>query len=153
MKPDSFNLGDAIKNVSKIRLKGGVVGKVSTLLIVLCLCVTAMVGIANTAWIAAMGILLVVSLCAVFGWRLINFADKNPAAALLEGAEFLVHQQVMHGSKENPSIRIDPKDVVDVLNSPEIIPEEELRKINEPDEMPKRLTKPEKKKNKEQPDG
>jgi hypothetical protein len=37
-------------------------------------------------------------------WRLINFADRNPQAALLEGAEFLVHQQIVHATKTIPSL-------------------------------------------------
>ena len=37
-------------------------------------------------------------------WRLINFADKNPQAAILEGAEFLMHQQLVLGTKENPTL-------------------------------------------------
>jgi len=47
------------------------------------------------------GILL---LAFVIFWRLINFADRNPQAALLEGAEFIIHEQIVHASKYLPSI-------------------------------------------------
>jgi hypothetical protein len=35
-------------------------------------------------------------------WRLINFADRNPQAALFEGAEFLAHEQMRLGTKAVP---------------------------------------------------
>jgi len=39
-------------------------------------------------------------------WRLINFANKNPQAALLEGAEFLVHEQIELAAKGIPVIPV-----------------------------------------------
>lgn len=46
-------------------------------------------------------------LCFPMLWRLISFADKNPQAAILEGAEFLLHQQLVQGSKDIPAITGD----------------------------------------------
>jgi hypothetical protein len=40
-------------------------------------------------------------------WRLINFADKNPQAALMEGAEFLAHAQMEFGMKSQPNLPVD----------------------------------------------
>ena len=36
-------------------------------------------------------------------WRLINFANKNPQAAIL-GAQFLVHEQIQLAAKGIPSL-------------------------------------------------
>jgi len=44
-------------------------------------------------------------------WRVINFADRNPQAALLEGSEFLMHERMVHSSKSSavlPLSEIEP---------------------------------------------
>src|SRR5664279_1278498 len=38
---------------------------------------------------------------------LVSFADKNPQAALLEGAEFLLHEQITLGTKAQPQLQTD----------------------------------------------
>ncbi|WP_167369185.1 hypothetical protein [Phytopseudomonas punonensis] len=54
--------------------------------------------------------------------RVLDFAEKNPQAAIMDGAEFLVHEQIIHGIKgdrpidtivtvdHQPDIAIDPQD-------------------------------------------
>jgi hypothetical protein len=103
----AFGLEGILNNVSKIRLKGGVVGKVSVVLIVVS---ASMLGIAwavRKPWISVIALVLIFILVFPMLWRLINFADKNPQAALLEGAEFLVHEQITLGMKALPVLPPD----------------------------------------------
>jgi hypothetical protein len=41
-------------------------------------------------------------LCFPLLWRLVNFADRNPHAALFEGAQFLAHEKLVLGTKAHP---------------------------------------------------
>ena len=107
-------IDQAFKNIAQVRLKGGVVGKASTVLIVVCLSVAAMVVAVKAVWVAAAAILLLVGFCYLVLNKLIDFANRNPTAALMEGAEFLAHQQLVHGRKQNPSIDVNPKDFMDM---------------------------------------
>jgi len=106
-----FNIEGILNNVSKVRLKGGVVGKVSVVLIIVAISMAAISWSVSISWISVLALILIFVLCFVMIWRLISFADRNPQAALLEGAEFLVHEQLLLGSKNEPIINsaIDDK--------------------------------------------
>jgi len=62
-------------------------------------------------WISGVAIVLVLVFAFIMLWRVISFADRHPEAALLEGAEFLVHQQMMLGTKKQPQLLDGPKEV------------------------------------------
>jgi hypothetical protein len=102
-----FGLEGILRNVSKIKLKGGVVGKVSVVLIVVALAMAAIAWSVRVPWISVVALVLLFVLSFVMLWRLVSFADKNPQAALLEGAEFLVHEQITLGTKAQPKLQID----------------------------------------------
>lgn len=105
-----LGLEGILQNVSKIKLKGGVVGKVSVILIVASLAMAAIAWSARVPWISITALAFVFALCFAGVWRLISFADKNPQAALLEGAEFLVHEQMRLGMKAEPVLLIEEGD-------------------------------------------
>jgi CHASE2 domain-containing sensor protein len=102
-----FGLEGILRNVSKIKLKGGVVGKVSVVLIVVSLAMAAIAWSVRVPWISVVALVLLFVLSFVMLWRLVSFADKNPQAALLEGAEFLVHEQITLGTKAQPKLQTD----------------------------------------------
>jgi hypothetical protein len=93
---DTVNLlqdfGSVIQGVSKVNLRGGVVGKVTIALIFACLAIATVAWSVHNIWISAAGLVAIFVLAFAMLWRLINFADRHPQAALLEGAEFLVHE-------------------------------------------------------------
>jgi hypothetical protein len=103
----SFNLQSILHHVSKIRLPGGMVGKVCMVLIIVALSMVAIAWSVKIVWVSALTVILLFLLCFVMLWRIISFADKNPQAAILEGAEFLMHEQLMLGTKANPEIKAD----------------------------------------------
>ncbi|WP_425615452.1 hypothetical protein NA78x_005372 [Anatilimnocola sp. NA78] len=98
------------ERISSIRLSGGVVGRLSTVLI----CATVALGTtaATVAFsgseigayvaggIAVLLALLILCVCGGMVW----FAHANPQAALFEGAEFLLHEQMTLGMKGAPNL-------------------------------------------------
>ncbi len=97
-----FNIDSAINGLSKVTLRGGVVGKVTFAVVFACLALVAIAWSVSNIWISAAALCMVFILAFVMLWRLITFADNHPQAALLEGAEFLVHEQIVHASKSLP---------------------------------------------------
>lgn len=99
--PDLENM---LERVSKVKLPGGVVGKVGYAVIALCIALGSIGAFTKSPWVAALAIIGIVGVTLPLLWRLISFAERNPQAAILEGAEFLVHQQMMIASKNQPQI-------------------------------------------------
>jgi len=105
-----FDLEGVLQNLAKVKLKGGVVGKVTLAVIVVSLCFATIAWSVKNIWVSGAALALVFLLAFPMLWRLISFADRHPQAAILEGAEFLVHQQLQLGSKAQPIITVDPSD-------------------------------------------
>jgi hypothetical protein len=126
-----FDLDKVLQKVSSIKLPGGVVGKVCAVLIVASVCIGGVAAIAKNDWVIVAGIVAIFLLAFPMLWRLINFADKNPQAALLEGAEFLLHTQMVLGSKANPVITVEPETITE--ERPVQLPPEEQAQLNQPE--------------------
>jgi len=108
--PWSFDWPTILQSISRIRFRGGVMGNVCTALTVL---VFPLVGLgAVVCWQATtfpawfvMGVpLLIIMLPFLILWKLINFADKHPQIAVLDGCEMLVHRQLELGTKSDPNL-------------------------------------------------
>ena len=127
-----MDIEKALQMASGVKLPGGVVGKVCIVLIVASICIGSMAGFSGNMWIVGGGIVAIFLLAFPMLWRLITFADRNPQAALLEGAEFLVHQQILLGTKANPAIPLSVEAITEE-KSEEISPDEQAL-IHEPDE-------------------
>src|SRR5215471_12681541 len=105
-----FDLEGILQNISKIKLRGGVVGKVTIAVMVVSLALAGISWTVHNIWISLLALVLVFALAFTLLWRLITFADRNPQAALFEGAEFLVHEQLRFGTKAEPSMVIEATD-------------------------------------------
>lgn len=101
-QPTGFDLSQMIGSVSKVKLPGGVVGKVCTVLIFIAIAMAAMAWAAHMVWVSILGIVLLFILAFFILRRLIAFAEKHPHAALFEGAEFLAHEQMQIAMKSGP---------------------------------------------------
>ena len=132
-----LNILTALSNVSKIRLPGGMVGKVSTVLIVACVAMATMAWSVHVVWVSVVAIALLFVLCFVMLWRVISFADKNPQAAILEGAEFLLHEQLMLGTKATPLIKAAIEEYIEAHVV--TLSAEERRALLQPDAPPGQL--------------
>ncbi len=101
-----IDLSHVFEGISKVKLCGGVVGRVCWVLIfsivAIALIGASAVAFPAGAFIAAIAIVAIVLLVFTFLNRLINFARKNPEAALLEGAEFIKLEQLRFGMKSFP---------------------------------------------------
>jgi hypothetical protein len=100
--PLKIDLSQMFGSVSNIKLRGGVVGKVCTVLIVVAPAIAAIAWAVREVWVSVLGLVLLSGMCFALLWRLIGFAERHPQAALLEGAEFLAHEQMQLGMKSSP---------------------------------------------------
>lgn len=117
-------VGQLLDKVAKVKLRGGVVGKLSLVMMIAAGSMAVMAWVASNVWVSGgMGLLLFL-LVLILGLRLVNFADKNPRAALFEGAELLLHEQLTIGMKGLPQIAVDLADLTtDPLKSPIVLTE------------------------------
>ncbi|MFA6198128.1 MAG: hypothetical protein WC734_03175 [Patescibacteria group bacterium] len=99
-----YDISKLIKTATGIKLKGGIFTKVCVVIIIVSLCIFGIAIRANNQWMSIGSILLIFIFAIVILWRLINFANKNPQAAILEGAEFLIHEQIQLAAKGKPEI-------------------------------------------------
>ena len=128
---NSFDLQSILNTASKITLPGGVVGKVCKVLIFITLAFAAIAWSVKVVWVSVAALGMLFLLCFVILWRLVSFADRNPQAAILEGAEFLMHEQLRLGTKANPELPATAGDFIEataVTLSPE-----ERKTIQDPD--------------------
>lgn len=93
------------ESISKVRLRGGVVGKVSIMIMLVAPSMAAISWSVSSVWISAAALVLVFTLTLVAVLKMIGFARENPQAALYEGAEFLVHERMKMGMKDLPELR------------------------------------------------
>jgi len=132
-----FNFDRAIDGLSKVTLRGGVVGKVTFAVVFGSFALAAIAWSVSNIWLSAAALAMVFTLMFVMLWRLISFADRHPQAALLEGAEFLVHEQIVHATKTLPTLplkeieQVQPEAVEGPSANPELaqIPDQEVQAL------------------------
>jgi hypothetical protein len=129
-----------VQSVSRIRLRGGAVGKLSSVLVVVAVAVAAIVYSVRDPWIAGIGLAGLFSLVYTLGNRMLAFAEKNPYAAMLEGADLLLHQQLQIGMKQGEFFPVDPNSLTMEPGVP-VIPLDP-DELNKPDQLPARSESP-----------
>lgn len=128
----NIDIGKMIKNVSQIKLKGGVFEKASRVIIIVSVCIFGIAALLGNIWVSCGAIGLIFIFAFVMLWRLINFANNNPQAALLEGAEFLVHQQIEMAAKGIGEFPQVPDSLTE--ETPIVIDDTTQIEANKPDE-------------------
>ena len=98
------NIEKAIEGLAKVTLRGGVVGKVTFSVVAIAVVIGVVAWAAGNIWLSSVAVVRISLIAFVMLGRVIDFADRNPQAALLEGAEFLVHQQIVHAAKGMPTL-------------------------------------------------
>lgn len=94
-----MNIEKALESVKTIKLTGGIFGKTTLVLIILCISVAAVCFKAEMWWLS---LLLMLPLMCIVTYALkrgFDFAEKNPYAAIMDGAELLIHERLVHGRK------------------------------------------------------
>ena len=94
-----MNTEKLFDTIRAIRLSGGIFGKTIFLLIVLCVSLTVVSINVSMWWFSLTFMILMFSLITYVLKRCLDFAERNPQAAIMESADFLVHEQIVHGMK------------------------------------------------------
>lgn len=124
-----FSLDKAFDGLAKVTLRGGVVGKVTFAVGFVAFALASIAWGAKNVWISAGAVVAIFGIAFTMLWRLINFADRNPQAALLEGAEFLVHEQMAHAAKGINVIPINQVQQVEAESAPGIATDPALAQL------------------------
>ncbi|MDP2861863.1 MAG: hypothetical protein Q8N95_03630 [Desulfobacterales bacterium] len=127
----SIDIHSILDSVSKIKLSGGVVGKVCTVLICVALAFAIIAWSVTVAWVSAIALGMLFVLCFSILWRIVSFADRNPQAAILDGAEFTILEQLRLGTKAHPQLPSEDCDVIEA--TPVTLSLEEIDTIQQPD--------------------
>lgn len=93
-----------MESVSKVRLTGGLVGRVCTVLVVLIVCLAALGIASRNEWVIGGTILLLVVVALPVIYKIISFAEKNPNVAILDGAEFVRAERLRQQSAKNTAV-------------------------------------------------
>lgn len=120
----------ALENIKSVKLTGGIFGKTSLLLIVLAICVAAVSIKVDVWWVPLVLMLPLMGIVFYTLKRCLDFAERNPHAAIMDGAELLVHERIIHGQKGQ---EILPELPLSVDHDPIVVLPEEL---SEPDRLP-----------------
>lgn len=94
-----MDLEKILESVKTVRLSGGIFGKTTLLLVVLCISVATVCFKIATWWF---GMALMLPLMGIITYalkRCLDFAEKNPYAAIMEGSELLIHERIVHARK------------------------------------------------------
>lgn len=130
-----------LERVSKVRLSGGLVGRVCTVLVVACTALGAIGVWSRNEWIMGGSILAIFALAFPMLWRIIGFAEQNPHAAILDGAQFLKLEQLLLASKINPEITVVAETQMEAHPVP--LSPSTTADVDEPDSNVARNTRPE----------
>lgn len=94
----------AIESIKTIKLTGGIFGKTTLLLIVLCLSMAAVSIKIGNIWLV-LTLMILISVLSFYALkRCFDFAERNPQAAIMEGSEFLAHERIVHGMKDDKNV-------------------------------------------------
>lgn len=94
-----MSLEKALETVKSIKLTGGIFGKTTLLLVVLTVCMTAAAISLEIWWVTLLLLLPMIALATYTVKRCFDFAESNPQAAIMDGAELLVHERIVHEQK------------------------------------------------------
>jgi hypothetical protein len=128
-------IGDLLgltESLTKITLPGGVVGKMSRVLICVAGFLAFIAYMGTNPWVQGSAVLTILILVLVLGWRLITFAENHPQAALMEGAELLLHEQMQLAAKGQPEIPFIPAESTSEPGA--LPPPGDVKLIEAPDE-------------------
>jgi len=120
----------ALENLKTVKLTGGIFGKTSLVLLVLSICATAVSIKVDVWWVQLALMLPMMGIVFYTLKRCLDFAEKNPYAAIMDGAELLVHERIVHGRKGQENL---PEFPLSVDHEFPALPQQE---VDAPDPLP-----------------
>lgn len=100
------SLDKVLQRASQVKLSGGLVGRVCTVLFVACIALGTIGALSKSDLIMGAAIVAIVLLLFPMLWKIIAFAENNPGVALLDGAQLLKHEQLRLASKNESDILV-----------------------------------------------
>lgn len=100
------SLDKVLQRASQVKLSGGLVGRVCTVLFVACIALGTIGALSKSDLIMGAAIAAIVLLLFPMLWKIITFAENNPGVALLDGAQLLKHEQLRLASKNEADILV-----------------------------------------------
>lgn len=95
-----MSIDKAIESIKTTRLRGGIFGKTTLLLMVLTIGVCT-VSFKSAFWWLTLALMLPLMGIVFYALkRSFDFASNNPHAAIMDGAELLQHERIVHASKD-----------------------------------------------------
>lgn len=88
-----------LDNLRTIKLTGGIFGKTSLVLIFLILSATFVSSKVEVWWVPLVLMLPAMGIVVYILKRCLDFEELNPQAAIMDGAELLVHERITHERK------------------------------------------------------
>ena len=126
-----MDITKALERLKSINFRGGIFGKTTTLLVVLCICVSTVCIATRVWWMALVLILPLMAMVFYALRRCFDFAENYPQAAIMEGTELLVHEKLLFAQKHQTEDPLLQATVID-HQSPELPPGE----VTSPDPPP-----------------
>ena len=127
-----MDLAKTLESVKSIKLQGGIFSKSSLIIIVLAICTASVCIFTKNVWVSLILTLSVLGIAFYTIKRCLDFAEKNPQAAIMDGAQFLLHEKMQLGMKYGGTINAHTENLT--ADHPGVfIPENEA---NEPDPLP-----------------
>lgn len=130
-KPTIFE--QMLNRVSAVKLTGGLIGRVCTVLIVVVIGFVVLGAKSELWWMAPLSLIAIFSFAFPILWLVLRFAKTNPHAAIFDGAELLQYEQLTHSSKNHPTIIVNPGSKTEGHTVP-TIPYSEISKPDAPNE-------------------
>lgn len=97
-------LDQVFKSLKGVKLKGGIFGKVCLLLVVVAVCISV-VCVKDEVWWVPLALLLPFMAIILYALkRCFDFAEKNPVAAIVDGAELVAYEQATQGRKGHDNL-------------------------------------------------
>lgn len=100
------SLDKVLQTASQVKLSGGLVGRVCTVLFVACIALGTIGALSKSDLIMGAAIVAIFLLLFPMLWKIITFAENNPGVALLDGAQLLKHEQLRLASKNESDILV-----------------------------------------------
>lgn len=128
-KPPNLQFEQLIGSATHLRFPTGAFGKTCMLIAIFTFSCAAIAWSARDPWVSALALMIVAIVTGGTLWRLFNFAENNPSAAILEGAEFIRHEQIRLSAKghgELPAQELILTQEPEALSSPDQDPGDKL---------------------------
>lgn len=114
-----IRIDQLIATATRIRFPNGAFGKTCMVITVVAAAFSMIAWSVHDQWVSALALILLAAITHITLQRLFDFADKNPAAAILEGAEFIRHEQMQITAKNMPVL---PTGGTTAVSEPECLP-------------------------------